>query len=86
MVLGHSILSLMPSMVMELPLVIVPLAWMFPATSSFSLGLVVPIPTPPSARIRNWSGPVEVKSASVESPHTKAPLWLALALRPAAKL
>ena len=28
-------------------------------------GLVVPMPTPPEARIRNWSTAVEAKSAAV---------------------
>src|ERR671919_572874 len=41
---------------------------------------------PPWARAMNWFTPEEAMSAFWESAHTKAPSWLALALRPAAKL
>ena len=44
-----------------------------PLTSKAVAGLVLPIPTPPVARIRNWLLEVAVKSASVESPQTKSP-------------
>ena len=49
-------------------------------------GEPVPIPTPPVARIRNWSVALDVKATPVESAQTKAPSWLALAMRPAARL
>ena len=38
-----------------------------PFTSSSWLGLFVPMPTPPVARIRNWSTAVEAKSVSLRS-------------------
>ena len=41
--------------------------------------------TPPVARTANSLGRDDAKSASVESAHTNAPGWLALARRPAAK-
>src|SRR5689334_8136982 len=42
--------------------------------------------TPPDARTRNWLSAVVEKSSSVESAQTKLPSWIALALRPAARL
>ena len=47
--------------------------WTVPATLKTVVGEVVLMPTPPDARIRNWSTAVEAKSASVWSPHTKVP-------------
>src|SRR5437870_9041077 len=55
-----------------------------PPTVTRKSGLVVPMPTPPEARTRNWLLVVDVKSASCESAQTKVPLWSAFALRPAA--
>ena len=49
-------------------------------------GLALPMPTPPDARMRNWLAFVDGKSASVASAQTKAPVWMALARRPAARL
>ena len=51
-------------------------AVVFDAVPSTSRSLAVglrPMPTPPDARMRNWSGPVEVKSVSVESAQTNVP-------------
>jgi len=44
-----------------------------PETDNGAEGLVVPTPTPPVARMRNWLLALEAKSAFVESAHTKAP-------------
>src|ERR1051325_7994676 len=49
-------------------------------------GLVVPMPTPPTARIRNWLFEVLAKSVNWEaSDQTNVPSWLAFANCPAAK-
>ena len=42
-------------------------------TCSRPSGAAVPMPTPPEARMRNWSFPVEVKSALVESAQANVP-------------
>jgi len=55
------------------PLTFSPVAVMVPFTSSAVAGLFLLIPTPPCARIRNWSLLVEAKSLFCESAHTKAP-------------
>lgn len=55
-------------------------------TTSIWFGLFVPTPTPPEARIRNWFSPVEAKSPLAASAQTNAPLWLAAAWCPAARL
>jgi hypothetical protein len=60
-----------------------PLPFTFKVAAEVALVLM---PTPPPARMRNWLLAVEEKSALVESAQTKAPLWRALARRPAAKL
>src|SRR5215203_5037812 len=41
---------------------------------------------PPTARAENWLLAVEGKSSAVESAHTNAPWWVALACLPAARL
>ena len=56
-----------------------------PFTSRRNPGAFVPMPTPPPARIRNWSAAVEMKLESVESAQTKEPAFAALARRPAAR-
>src|SRR5262249_46411348 len=57
-----------------------------PATcKSKMLGLLVLIPTPPDARMRNWLLPVEAKSASVESAQANCPCLFALARPPRRK-
>ena len=48
------------------------------ATVNALTGAFVLMPTPPAARTRNWLFAVLANSASVESPHTKAPAWLAM--------
>src|SRR5262245_9319854 len=57
-----------------------------PETSSVAPGAVVLTPTPPAARIRNWSAPVAVKAEPLLSLHTKSPAKGADASAPAAKL
>lgn len=64
-----------------------PFALMLPATSSVWVGLFVPMPTPPEARIRNSLGLVDVNALlEDESAQTKAPSCAALACQPAARL